>query len=51
MRELKFKLDRKSLQTIYFSFIRLLLEYTDVVWNKCAQYESNELEKIQNEAA
>ena len=45
MRKLKFKLDRKSLQTIYFSFIRPLLEYADVVWNNCAQYESNELEK------
>ena len=51
MRKLKFKLDRRSLQTIYFSFIRPLLEYADVVWNNCAQYESNELEKIQNEAA
>ena len=46
MRKLKFKLDRRSLQTIYFSFIRPLLEYADVVWNNCAQYESNELEKI-----
>ena len=45
MRKLKFKLDRRSLQTIYFSFIRPLLEYADVVWNNCAQYESNELEK------
>ena len=51
MRKLKFKLDRRSLQTIYFSFIRPLLEYADVVWNNCAQYESNELGKIQNEAA
>ena len=50
MRKLKFQLDRKSLQTIYFSFICLLLEYADVVWNNCTQYESNELDKIQNEA-
>ena len=35
MRKLKFQLDRKSLQTIYFSFIRPLLEYADVVWNNC----------------
>ena len=41
----------KSLQTIYFLFIRPLLEYADVVWNNCTQYESNELDKIQNEAA
>ena len=51
VRKLKFVLDRKSLQTIYFSFIRSLLEYTDVVWDNCTQYEANELEKIQNEAA
>ena len=29
MRELKFKIDRKSLETIYVVFIRLLLEYGD----------------------
>ena len=51
MRRLKFILDRKSLQTIYFAFIRPLLEYADVVWDNCTKYESNELEKIQNEAA
>ena len=43
MRKLKFKLDRKSLQTMYFSFIRPVLEYADVIWNNCTQYESNEL--------
>ena len=35
----------------YFSFIRPLLEYADVVWNNCTQYESNGLDKIQNVAA
>ena len=49
--KLKFQLDRKSLQIIYFSFIRPLLEYGDVVWNNCAQYEAKELEKIQYKAA
>ena len=33
------------------SFIRPVLEHADVIWNNCMQYESNELEKIQNEAA
>ena len=51
MRQLKFKLDRRFLQTIYFSLIRPLLEYADVVWENCTQYEVNDLEKIQNEAA
>ena len=31
MRHLKIRLDRLSLQTIYFSFIRPLLEYGDVI--------------------
>ena len=51
MRKLKFKLDRRSLQIIYFTFIRPILEYADVVWKNCTQYEINDLEKIQNEAA
>ena len=51
MRKLKFKLDRRSLQTIYFSFIRPVIEYSDVVWDNCTFYEANELEKIQLEAA
>ena len=25
------------------SFIRPVLEYADVIWNNCTQYESNEL--------
>ena len=51
MRKLKYKLDRKSLETIYTVFIRPLLEYGDVIWNNCTEYEKNELDKIQNEAA
>ncbi|MCG8046489.1 MAG: reverse transcriptase domain-containing protein [Candidatus Thiodiazotropha endolucinida] len=51
MRKLKFKLDRKSLETIYLVFIRPLLEYGDIIWSNCTQYEKDELEKIQTEAA
>ena len=51
MRKLKFKLDRKSLETIYIAFIRPILEYADVIWDNCSQYEKDELEKIQTEAA
>ena len=28
-----------------------MLEYADIVWDNCSQYESNQLEQIQNEAA
>ena len=41
----------KSLETIYTVFIRPLLEYGDVIWNNCTEYEKNELDNIQNEAA
>ena len=51
MRKLKFEFDRKSLETIYFSFIRPILEYGDIIWDNCTQYEEAELDKIQNEAA
>lgn len=51
MRRLKFKIDRKSLEIIYTAFIRPILEYADVIWDNCTQYEKQELEKIQNEAA
>ena len=45
MRKLKFKLDRKSLEIINTAFIRPILEYSDVIWDNCAQYEKNEFEK------
>ena len=51
MRKLKFKLDQKSLDIIFTLFIRPILEYGDVIWNNCAQYEKNEIEKIQLEAS
>ena len=41
MRKLKFQQVRNSLQVIYMSFIRLLLEYADVVLDNCAQYKIN----------
>ena len=33
MRKLKFKLDRKALETICLVFIRPILEYDDVIWD------------------
>ena len=51
MRRLKFILDRKSLEIIYTSFIRPVLEYGDTIWDSCTLYEKRELDKIQNEAA
>ena len=56
MRRLKYDLDRKSLETIYKSFIRPLQGYADVIWDNCMQQNKNGLaltifELIQLEAA
>ena len=51
MRKLKFELDRRSLEIIYTAFIRPILEYGNEIWDNCTQYEKEEIEKIQNEAA
>jgi hypothetical protein len=52
MRSFKFQLDRKCLETLEnLTFIRPLLEYADVLYDNCTQYENTELDKIQHEAA
>ena len=51
MRKLKFRLDRKSLEVIHTAFIRPILEYGDFVWDNCSQYEKQDIEKVQTEAA
>mgnify|MGYP000688771799 CR=1 FL=1 len=51
LRALKFKLDRKSLETLYISFIRPLLEYGDTLFDKCTKQDKQELDTIQLEAA
>ena len=51
MRKFKFLLDRSSLQQFYFTFIRPVLEYADIIWSNCTLAESETLEKIQIEAA
>ena len=51
MRRLQYDIDRKTLETIYKSFIMPLLEYADVIWDNCTQQNKNKLELIQIEAA
>lgn len=50
LRMLKYKIDRKSLTTVYTSFIRPILEYASIVWSNCTQAECDLLESIQLEA-
>ena len=40
-----------ALSARYIAFIRPLLEYADVIWDNCSQYEKDELEKVQIETA
>ena len=51
MRNLKCMLDMDSLNKIYISFVRPTLEYSNIVWDNCTQYEINAIERIQIEAA
>jgi hypothetical protein len=49
MRSLKYKLSRKSLNQLYITHLRPILEYACVVWDGCSLYDKETLEKIQNE--
>ena len=51
MRALKFELKRDTLNQIYISYMRPLLEYGSIVWDGCTQNEKETLEKLQLEAA
>ena len=50
LRNLKFILDRKSLEKNYFSFVRPILEYGDFIWDNCTLEDKNKIESIQIEA-
>jgi len=41
IRSLKFTLNRRSLETIYLSFIRPLLEYGDVIFDNLTNFKQN----------
>ncbi len=51
LRSLKFLLNRSGLERLYFSSIRPLIEYGDVIWDNCTCELKNDLDAIQNEAA
>ena len=36
MSGLKYELDRESLEIIYTTFIRPIVEYADVIWDNCS---------------
>lgn len=51
LKKLKYQVDRKSLETIYFTFIRPKLEYGCHIWDNCNTKDSNLLEKFQLDIA
>ena len=51
LKRLKYSLDRKTIETIYFSFIRPKLEYGSHIWDNCSKQDSESLEKFQLEIA
>ena len=51
IRKLKFKVDRKSLEHMYFSYVCPILECADVIWDNCPNYMKEKLEHINYEAA
>ena len=51
LRGMKYMLDRRQLEILYFVFIRPILEYGDILWDNCSQVCSDKLEKVQLAAA
>ena len=50
LRKLKYLLDRKTLEQIYFSYIRPIMEYGNLLWTNYTDELENDLEKLQLEA-
>ena len=45
LKALKFRVSRKSLEKIYFAYIRPLLEYSDTVWDNCSSESKKTLRR------
>ena len=48
---MKFKLKRCTLNRIYISYLRPVLEYASIIWDHCTAYEKALLEKLKYDAA
>ena len=51
MRALKYKLKRNTLNHLYLTYLRPILEYASILWDSCTINEKETIEKIQYEAA
>jgi hypothetical protein len=45
------RIDRKSLESLYYSYVRPILEYCDVIYDNCTKAESEKLDAVQLAAA
>jgi hypothetical protein len=52
MKALKFRLDRRSLETMYNAFVRPIMEYGDILWDTASEtdHQLDELDVIHNNA-
>ena len=46
-RRIKYNIDRFSLETVYFSFVRPKLEYASQIWDDCNNKDKDKLENVQ----
>ena len=51
LQSFKHQIDRKSLETIYFTFIRPKLEYASIIWDDCTEKDKHAIENVQLRAA
>ena len=51
LKKLKYDLDRTTLETTYFSFIRPKMEYGCQIWDNCSNRDSDMLENLQLDIA
>ena len=47
MMKLKYQIDRKSLETMYCTFVRPKLEYASIIWDDCNIIDKMRLENVQ----
>ena len=46
----KYRLNRKSLETMFKSYILPILDYADVIWDNCTERQADALEQLQIDA-
>lgn len=51
LRKLKYRFSKETLNKVYCTYIRPLLEYASEVWDGCNQMDANRLEQVQLNAA